>query len=234
MAFTSITPEQKDSLTRAIARTLLQFRNSPVFQYILEAFITEIQAFQDAAFDLIQNRGPADATGVNLEAIGRIVGQDRTIFDYSELAWFAADTIGQGADQAPVWVTNAPLTESIEADDTWYRQLIEGRVHRNFTQYGSIPEIQEVARITFGIELSIYRTGPMVVQLAVPSSIPTWILNYLTKTFQNNYVENQYYLPYPATMSIDSVLIMPETSFTPDVAGAGADVGVAAVAIPIS
>lgn len=208
MNFTKVTIPQQDMQARAVSRTLLQFRNKPVFQAVLAAFISEVQALVDAAIAVMQQRTPSDATGENLEVIGRIVGLIKTAFDYGNLQWFTPDTYGHPPDFSLAWVKNAPIGTIMVPDDGMYRQMIEFKVLRNFIQYGSIPEIQTAIYTAFGIHASFQAVpgAPMDWYLIVPKATPKHIKNFLSNESSNDFVDNTYMPPYPMTWKIVGII----------------------------
>ena len=210
--FTSITNEVEDLAERAVQRTLLQFRQSPVFLDLLQAFIQEVQYLQGGINGVFDLREPANATAENLNAIGRIVGQIRTILDYSELEWFTPDALGLTCDQAPAWVQGALTGGSYEAGDEWYRRLIEGKVFRNFCRYSSVPEIQNVIKLAFGIDVSFRVVAPMEVDIIFPASAPLWVVNLITRFADDGYSDDVAFAPFPATLRINSVQYVDDSS----------------------
>ena len=191
---------------RAISRTLLQFRQSPVFIDLLLALCSQVWELQRATVDVINKRGPADAGGEVLNTIGRIVGQSRLFID-------------SGIDQSPAAL-----------DDTWYRSLIEARIARNFVIYGSLPEIQNVIKLAIGLDASFYRIGPMTIQFIAPLTVPMWQIIFILQQSGDSHSEGVTFVPVAATVLIDSVLFVPDNSFTPDVNSV--DTAVQTVACP--
>ena len=204
--FDEINQEATDSIERAVQRLLLQFRNSQLLIDILAALIGEVQTLIDATVDVINLRGPASAKGEQLDGIGHIVGQLRSVVDFDAIAWFSPDRLYQGVDQAPVWVTNAPLAGSLVADDTWYRQLIEAKVARNFVRWGSVPEIQNFIQYAFGIDVSFITVDTMTVQVVVPDNTSYNVFEALGNFVQNELVENPYFLPFAAGVQVSEVV----------------------------
>lgn len=207
MAFEKVNLEHVDAVTRAATRVLLQFRYSPVFQQVLQAFILQIDELITTIEDTIVYRSPADAVGEQLDVLGRIVGSDRELVDFSLIGWFTADSFYYGVDQAPAWVTNANISDNLEADDFWYRQLIEGKIFRNFVQYGSIPELKDMIKKSFGIECSIIRTTELLtVAIIVPDTTPLNTIQFLLRVADTKIAEQVHLLPIPATVKIAQVL----------------------------
>ena len=219
MQFTEVPISAIDAQARAAGRLLWEFQSSPFLLSVLHALVSEIQTFIDACVQVQQLRMPADATGVNLDAIGRIVGQDRVLIDYSEINWFEADTINCGVDQSPVWCNGAPLYNLGSANDTLYRILIQAKVYRNFIQYGSIPEIQEAVSEAFGVPVSFqqYAGGPMDLVLIVPDTIPLYVLGFLTRQLDTIRADAEYMPPYPATARVCGVMFLLDSTVQPPV-----------------
>lgn len=211
-----------DLQDRAASRLLWQFRRSPILLSILHALVEEIQAAIDMLLDIQRLRMPEAATGENLDAIGRIVGQDRILIDYSERVWMRPDTANQGPDIAPVWTSGAPRYESAAADDWLYRILIKAKIYRNFCRYGSILEIQSAALRAFGVNISFQDNST---SLLVQSDIALHILGFLTGERTDSRVDSYFLPPYPATMRIDKTMFLFGTStFRPDREGGEADI----------
>jgi len=236
MTFDPIEFEKIDILERMYSRLLLQFQDAPVLKDILQAFGWELDALLSAVEEVVVERGPADAIKVQLESLGRIVGQSRVSIDQSVLAWLSTDVPGETIDRSPAWVTNVPVLTFLFANDDIYRQLIEARIYRNFTQYGSIPENQRVALLAFDLNVSFRRIGPMIVDIQVPRDTSrTTIAIILGVLYSQEGIVD--IMPYPPTLGMDSFWIIPglpgcpecpECPFAPDTA-CGPDIGILAV-----
>lgn len=208
MAFSPVEITADNLTERMISRTLLQFRKSPVFIDLLNAMATELQALLQAAIDVIKYRSPADASGEQLDGLGRIVGRLRTLIGFDAIPWFAPDKEETRVDMAPVWVLNAPIAGDYLADDGWFRQLIEAKVSRNFIRYGSVPEIQNYIRQAFGIPISLVRTDVMTVLAIVPDSTPYNVLTTLGSYEEMSAAEHAYFLPLAAGVQLAQVVRM--------------------------
>jgi len=208
MAFDPVILEKIDAASRMVSRTLLQFRSSPVFLQVISAFAAEIQALLDATQDVIVARTPATARDSQLDALGRIVGQDKALVDYSVFDWFTPDIGGRGADSGAAWVIDAPLGETVMVSGTDYRKLIEGRVALNMTQYGSVPEIQQMIERTFGFTASIIRVNLMTVKIVVPDHVSDNDIALLSRKFTTTKVNDTYFIPLAATTQISEVVRM--------------------------
>lgn len=206
MAFSPVAFETTDSTERGVSRTLLQFRKSPIFLTLLAAFMSEVQALQTGIQQVKQLRTPLDARHDCLDALGRIVGQPRELVNYNLFAWFTPDFAGRSVDQASVWVTNAPLADSIAADDTAFRNFIEGKVYRNMTRYGSVPEIQNTVKRALGIDVSVVQVDVATVKLVVSDSTSDNDLNLLEKAGDTLSSDHVYFAPIPATIQVSQVV----------------------------
>jgi len=69
---------EQDLLTRGRGRLLFEFKNSPVLDQLLQALSIENQELYDAIIDTMNLRTLDNATGVQLDVLGDIVGQYRT------------------------------------------------------------------------------------------------------------------------------------------------------------
>ena len=69
-------------ISEGLARLPEQFKNKPRLAALLTAFLTQAQAAEDAAFDLMVNRLLQNSpTGDLLDKLGKIVGQERNGLD---------------------------------------------------------------------------------------------------------------------------------------------------------
>ena len=220
MSFEVIEELKQDLQKRARSRLLMQFKDSVVLRKVLEALVKEVQTFSDAVADVMYFRTPAQAFGEQLDGVGRIVGQAREGFTYDENIWFAPDIVGQNVDAAFAWVPGGYLLGTYLPDDETYRRLIEAKVFRNFSRYGSVEEIQTMFNAAFGFPINFVRTDMMEVDVVVPEGLPDYALGVIVN-FQNTAkVDQRGLLPWPATLSIRNVLsaatevVVDEATFT--------------------
>jgi hypothetical protein len=231
MRFEPVPVFDVDLQSRAAGRVLRQFSKSEVFLSLLWALVSEIQELSYAAMGVHRYRMPASARGENLNAIGRIVGQDRILIDYSAVAWFRPDTENQSVDQSPVWTDGAPLYEIASADDELYRMLIQAKVFRNFCKFGSIPEIQEAALEAFGVRVSFqrYLGANFECTLLIESSCPLHVLGFLTEVIDDERADRVYLPPYPAQLRIGKEMFLFPSTFGPDRAEGAPDIASATI-----
>lgn len=225
-----------DMCAQAFGRLLSQFRASPVLKQFLAAFIKNGPEW---AYKQIIAQQEANtlymATGTNLDAIGRIVGQFRTIYRYDESRWMFSDRAGQGADQVNVWVQGAEIGNRKPAADPDYRRLILAKIVCNFTRFASLPELAYIARFATGETVSWRRVGMMECEIYVRSQISRSNLEFLTHRETNTECDDQYMFPYPATLNLSRVVFMPRNPFFADrEGGQQCDAGYVAVSRDLS
>jgi hypothetical protein len=124
------------------------------------------------------------------------------------LNWFVGDSTDYSPDKSWAWVTGSPVGTLAKAGDSIYRNLLEFKVMRNFTQYGSIPEIEAAILTAFGVRVGFQfdSANPMDVKLLIPKSTPSYIKAFLSVCGSNNQADSVYYPPYPMTWRITDVL----------------------------
>ena len=85
-AFTEI-----DYLAEGRGRVTEQFKNKPVFDAFLKLVMDYLNELQTVYKDLMQLRSINTATGAQLDLIGNIVGQPRTLVNYDAFPYFGFD-----------------------------------------------------------------------------------------------------------------------------------------------
>ncbi len=201
------TEYSKDMTAKAMSRMLAQFNGSYVLQQFIAAFIENgPQYVYDEIIKFQESNSLYMAEGENLDAIGRIVGQPRVPYAFDDGKWFFTDRAGQGIDQAPIWVMNAPLTSTDQATDDEYRMMILARIACNFCRFSSYPEMQYLAKFVTGETVSWRRVGPMEVELIVRYGISRSKLGVLTKFATTTFVDDSPMIPYPATLRLTSAM----------------------------
>lgn len=209
---------ERDLFSEGLGRLLSVFLNKCTVREFAATFLRQVQELYDAAIDVEKARTVVTASGVNLDALGRIVGQPRTTIDYSEDVWFKFDTSGQGFDQLPWWVTGAPLNTNATATDSQFRQQIIARIIKNHTLCASIPELLYLIRTMFDVDVSFIKKGPNEVQFVVQDGTDKVLLYNLLHRENTMTVDDDYRMPYPATLSLDSkVFFIKEPAFIFDV-----------------
>lgn len=224
-------PYRRDMISDGRRRILSQFVPSCVLQRFIGVILHQCQELHGAIIDLMESRTLYEATGESLEALGRIVGEPRIPYSYDDTRWLFADIVGQATDQAPVWSQGAPFAAYIPASDPEYRTAILARIKKNHTLAASVPELVGMAKELTGSLLSFSKTGPMQVDILVPDTISKNSLALLTRCVTDAVADEQYAMPYPATLSLSGTTVFtPKFFFAADRTGAQAcDMGPCAV-----
>ena len=137
-AFTEI-----DYLAEGRGRVTEQFKNKPVFDAFLKLVMDYLNELQIVYKDLMQLRSINTATGAQLDLIGNIVGQPRTLVNYNAFPYFGfdgatgAEPFGTLSDSTVGGVFRSRLQEegsSATVDDETYRFIIKARIIANSTR----------------------------------------------------------------------------------------------------
>lgn len=155
----------EDYLAVARSRTTEQFKYDPVEdsgakildKYLQLLLVAQVE-IQDVFKDLMQLRDIDNATGKQLDVIGRIVGQDRVLLNadlYTFFGFQGALKAGSFGDVVNNLVGSKfldygkPIGGNIELDDETYRLFIRAKIYKNTT--ASTPEeFIEVVNLIFG------------------------------------------------------------------------------------
>jgi len=202
-----------DLIDHAMNLLPMRYSKSHVMRQFLSTLVNEVQQLYDAIIELQRQRTLFDADGANLDGLGRIVGEDRTQYAYSDKSWVAFDRPAQAFDSMPFWCIGAPLAEYLPAKDSQYQKNILSRILKNHTLTGSPIELSRQLAFATGLNISFEKTGFMQVRLVVPSEISiTDLINY-TVPKDTRYVDSQYVVPYPATLDIAGFIIYAPSKF---------------------
>lgn len=204
---------RKDLVQQALDRMLSQHYNKCVLRQFVAAFLDEAQEAYDAIIDMQEQRTVYAAEGENLDALGRIVGEDRAPWAYDDSSWLFFDRQGQGWDQVAMWCLKGPLGQYTEVDDEQYRVNILAKAVKNHTLVGSIPEITNLVQYLLGTNASYEKTGPNECRIIVQDNISTTQLALLTRNYTDKRVDEGYYIPYPATLSFSGILMFAPGEF---------------------
>lgn len=196
-----------DLIGQGLQRMLSQFFDKCVLRQFFAVFLQEAQELYDACIDMQEARTLYAAEGEILDALGRIVGQDRGLWQYDDFSWFFFDRQGQGFDQVPMWCLYAPTSIRQESDDNIYKQNIIGKIHKNHTLTGSLPEVQARVSEVMDAGISFEKVGPNRVKIIAPSTLSTTQLQLLLLSYTDRRVDDGYYLPYPVTLDFDGLMI---------------------------
>lgn len=134
--------EIKDYLSEARSRVTEQFKDKVIFDKFVQLLISQSIDVQLVLNDLMQNRSLDTARGVQLDIIGEIVGQPRTLLDTSLLKYFAFDgyldaqsfgDLNNAATGGQYYSLGAQLTGNTLLNDDQYRLFIKAKILKNRT-----------------------------------------------------------------------------------------------------
>ena len=188
-------------------KILSQFYKSTVFKAVMGAFADECQELYDAITEMRKQRCIAYATGTNLDALGRIVGQERVQYAYTGDIYFTPDVENRSVDQGIAYVKNAPIADTLVPDDNQYRLQILAKTQNNMNRFSSIPELIQQVTLALGIPVSVNITAPATVNIVVTSAASDSDKYFLTLKRNTVQTEDSYFFPYPAGIKIAGVVV---------------------------
>lgn len=198
----------------ACERLLSQFvESTDGIQPFIKSLTNQTQSLNDVELTVFLGRTVEFAQGVQLDVIGRIVGQPRPIQPGEPLPYFQWDDGPTRAwDAESGWfVTNADLTITDFVPDSIYRIFIIGKIFKNHVFYCSTPEIMAFIRLTFAVESSIMLTPgePFAIDIEVEDTIEPIFVPFLTAFRTDSNVQFEYFLPIAAGVRLNSVTLVP-------------------------
>jgi hypothetical protein len=198
----------KDFRAIAQARLLDQFKGKPNLTAVLNAFADEAQEAFDVFLACLPGRSLFEATGTNLDAIGRIVGQRRELISNdAPVPWWYGDSTDHPPDVSENWVPGAVDTGVRAPNDDEYRMQILGRIFSNMARFASVPELQAMIEASLGCQASFVPTAgsPMTVDIVIhglSTNTARYLLNLKKDTERT---QDKFFVPYPATLTINSI-----------------------------
>ena len=206
----------KNQAKQACDLTLSQFRRSNTLLGVQSAINNQFIDLYQSLINTMQLRCLDDATGEQLDIIGEIVGQSRELENFGTKNWLKYDTTDLGYEQSIYYVVGTQIGENLLATDFTYKQRIYARIFKNHVKYGSIPEILEVVKLIYNINISIRKNGLSDLTLIVPQNTPLYIVQNLTRVDDTITTDKVYFLPLPSTARIVDVIYRPKNALTYD------------------
>jgi hypothetical protein len=160
--------EPIDHQDLAISRLATQFRESANLIAYIRALVVESNNLEEMFNSLLNDRWIDTAFGVQLDILGAIVGQPRTLIESSTIVYFGFDgdigsegftDLNNTALGGRFIGLNEPATGFRELDDEEYRIFIRFRILKNITK-GTINEVIEQIRQVFDFEFVILTELP--------------------------------------------------------------------------
>lgn len=149
-----------DYLEEARGRVTEQFKNKIVFDRYLQLMVQSNIEIEEVFRQLMQERSIDTAVGAQLDIIGDIVGQDRTLLSVDVLDYFGfqgkvnAGSFGTLEDPTAgeiFFSLDSPVAGNVQLSDDVYRLFIKAKIAKNNTS--ATPEDTEQAiRMIFGVD----------------------------------------------------------------------------------
>lgn len=156
--------EEVDFLADAKEVETELFTDKVVFNKYLELILSELTNIQTTIKDLIQKRSIDEASGWQLDVIGRIVGQPRTLINLDVYKYFAflgytnGETYGDVFDPSQggtFYSAGSPVGGNYTLEDNVYRVFIKSKILKNRTA-ATPEELIVFLQFLFGQEVPIY------------------------------------------------------------------------------
>ena len=207
---------KRDQQGNALAWSLDQFRDKPIYQQVLAAFVSEANELYMAVVKLAQARTIAGASGVWLDGIGRIVGQGREAMPVNMADNFfywddaddgtghslavPTDTTPHFMDDHMEYVTGGEVSSGVASDNDFQDEIIR-RVFQNMNRDSSAADIVAMIQATLGIKAQVWRPpGVNQVAIRVPVGTPDWMVYFISgrSGVVGTSPSNRWYLPFAA------------------------------------
>lgn len=205
--------EIPDYLSEARSRYTEQFRypEKPIFDKYVQTLLGGKIELLEVFRQLMQERSLDTAVGVNLDNIGEIVGQPRTLLSVDIFEFFGfrgvpnAGTFGDFYDPsvgAVFYDSNNPRFGNIKLTDDVYRIFIKAKIAKNST-HATPKEVMEFANFIFNTSGStVQNEGDAAYTLLIGKTLSSFersLLRYVQKT--DSY--KSYLLPQPLGVKVN-------------------------------
>ena len=144
-------------------------QQQPKLEAVVKSLYQPINALDSAMQQLTQLYNIQNASGVQLDGIGSIVGQKRVVSNAIYLAFFgyAGQSAGRGYGVAPYRYDNQAYTGTVTLNDADYRTLITLKIAVN-NGHGTIPEIVSACRAIFSTNaVTVSETGTAAITVNI-------------------------------------------------------------------
>lgn len=152
----------EDYLEEARENITQQFVDKKTIDLYLQLLLKQQEAIQQVFKDLLQKRSIDEATGAQLDIIGRIVGQERELIDAEMLEYFGFDGYPESQSYGDLENTSVggfyyslgtPLTGSVLLNDEQYRLFIKAKILKN-TTFATPEDFLGFVKFVFGTEIN--------------------------------------------------------------------------------
>lgn len=198
-------------LETARSRVTEQFKEKVVFDHYLQLLISGKVELQEVFRQLMQERSLDTAVGVNLDNIGEIVGQPRTLLSVDIFEFFGfqglpnSGSFGDFYDPsvgAVFYDANNPRYGNITLTDDVYRIFIKAKIVKNSTQ--ATPEqVMDFANFIFSTSGStIQDEGGAAYTLYIGRELTAFERSLLSYVYKNDYYKASL-LPQPLGVDVN-------------------------------
>lgn len=216
----------KNLANTVFENTLSQFRyDDTVLNGINNVTTKRAQELFDSILDIVKGRDIDYAQGKQLDALGDIVGADRTFAFFKKRPYFSVDNESLGFDSAKWFVNGAPIYDPGELEDERFRNIINAKIFKNHVKYGSIPEVINFVKMSFDINISLRYVEAFDWKIVVSSDIQENVIDILLSQETSDKYDHNYYMPIPIGRRIVGVIYKPKTPFAFDNPKLGFDKG---------
>lgn len=223
MAKVDFSKEARDIVEEGLSLILSQYSHSCVLRKVLSVVLEEIQELYDACQEAQKRRSLDYATNYELEALGRIVGQERESTSDSESTWMYGDDAKKNPDAIQTWSYKGALGRLGKMTDSKLRDWIMFKILKNHALTTSLPELGKMVQQFWKMDISIVKAGkPFVASMYVPNTISDMQLYYLQLFRTTRQCDRDAIFPYPVTLSFTGeVYYRPKNTLWCDDASAG-------------
>lgn len=165
-----------DHKALAISRLATQYRESANLIDYIRTLLLEADTLEEVYQDLLTERWLDTAVGVQLDILGAIVGQPRTLIDSSVLTFFGFDTApgaGSFGDEnntglgARFRADGESTTGVLRLSDPEYRVFVKAKVLKNVTDCTADDVAEHVRFLTSAPTAYVIDVGPATAQVNI-------------------------------------------------------------------
>lgn len=160
-----------DYQAEGVELTTTQFKNRDVFGRYLELLLYGYKGLGEVLQDLMQNRSLETAQGVQLDIIGKILGQPRQLFDSAIIRYFGFNGVTGASPYKSVSNTERTygpwkgvrdtLLGVRELTDAEYRRILLLKIVKN-TSDANVTAFNDGVRLLFGVDNVDYQEATPV------------------------------------------------------------------------
>lgn len=203
-----------DYLAEGRGRYTEQFKDKAVYDAYLKIVLDQLNVLQTSFKELMQLRSLETATGSQLDLIGKLVGQDRTLVNYNAFPYFgfdgaaSAETFGTVSDPTIGGVFRSVQQQEGSAatvDDETYRFIIKARIIANTTRATPQAVIDGLNFITGNTTSGVVEQPNAHVTIEIQNTLTDFQRYFLTGLSQQGSI-----IPIPIGVAVEYVFFEEE------------------------